>query len=95
VTINEIKQALKKKEQKPLKFARQTVASCRLKKKKTAGYRALTKDVMYTLDKNELNALSNTSSFDANELRELYNSLPTWLYNIANAFSKKAANTFP
>jgi hypothetical protein len=76
VTINKIKQALKKKEQKPSKSARRTAASCRLKKKKTAGYYALTKDVVYTLDKNEPNALSNTNSFDANELRELRNSLP-------------------
>jgi hypothetical protein len=78
-----------------LKFAWRTAASCRLKKKKTAEYCALTKDIVYTLDENELDALGNTSSFDANELKELRNSLLTWLYNIANAFSKKAANTFP
>jgi hypothetical protein len=78
-----------------LKSAWQTVASCRLKKKKTARCCALTKDVMYTLNKNELDALGDTSSFDANELKELRNSLLTWLHDIANAFFKKAANTFP
>jgi hypothetical protein len=77
VTINKIKQALKKKEQKPLKSARQIIASCRLKKKKTAGYYALTKDVVYTLDENKLNAFNNTNSFDVNELKELRNSLLT------------------
>jgi hypothetical protein len=95
VTINKIKQVLKKKEQKPLKFTRRTVASCRLKKKETAGYYALTKDVVYTLNENKLDAFSNTSSFNTNKLKELRNSLLTWLYNIANTFSKKAANTFP
>jgi hypothetical protein len=95
VTINKIEQALKKKEQKPSKSARRTTASCRLKKKETAGCRALTKDVVYTLDENEPDALSDTSSFDANKLKELYNSLPTWLHDIANAFSKKAVNTLP
>jgi hypothetical protein len=94
VTINKIKQTLKKKEQKPSKFTRQTATSCRLKKE-TAGYYALAKDVVYTLDKDELDALGDTSSFNANELRELYNALPTWLYNIADAFSKEAANTLP
>jgi len=95
VTINEIKQALKKKERKPPKSARRTTASCRLKKKETAGCRALTKDVVYTLNENKPDALSDTSSFDANELRELRDSLPTWLHDMANAFSKKAANTLP
>jgi hypothetical protein len=95
VTINEIEQALKKKERKPPKSARRTAASCRLKKKETAGCRALTKDVVYTLDENEPDALGDTSSFDANELRELRDSLPTWLHDIANAFSKKAADTLP
>jgi hypothetical protein len=95
VTINKIEQALKKKEQKPPKSARRTTASCRLKKKETAGCRALTKDVVYTLDENELDAFGDTSSFDANELRELRDSLPTWLHDIANAFFKKAANTLP
>jgi hypothetical protein len=75
VTINKIKQALKKKKQKLLKSARRTIASCYLKKKETAEYYALTKDVIYTLNENELDALSNTSSFDANKLRELRNSL--------------------
>jgi hypothetical protein len=78
-----------------LKFTRQIVASCRLKKKKTAKYYALTKDVIYTLNENELDALSDTSSFDANKLKELRDSLLTWLHDIANAFSKKAANTLP
>jgi hypothetical protein len=78
-----------------LKSTRQIVVSYRLKKKKTAEYYALTKDIIYTLNKNELNTLSNTSSFDANKLKELRDSLLTWLYNIANAFSKKATNTFP
>jgi hypothetical protein len=50
---------------------------------------------MYTLDENEPDALGDTSSFDANELRELRDSLPTWLHDIANAFSKKAVNTLP
>jgi hypothetical protein len=49
--------------------------SCYLKKKKTAKYYALTKDIIYTLDENKLNALSNTNSFDINKLKELYNSL--------------------
>jgi hypothetical protein len=71
------------------------VASYRLKKKETVKCRALTKDIVYTLDENELNAFSNTSSFDANELRELRDSLPIWLHDIANAFSKKAVNTLP
>jgi hypothetical protein len=71
------------------------IASCRLKKKEIAGYYVLTKDIIYTLNENELDALSNTSSFDANKLKKLYNSLLTWLYNIANAFFKKATNTFP
>jgi hypothetical protein len=75
VTINKIKQALKKKKQKLLKSARRTITSCYLKKKETAEYYALTKDVIYTLNENELDALSNTSSFDANKLRELRNSL--------------------
>jgi ABC-type thiamine transport system substrate-binding protein len=77
VTINKIKQAFKKKKQKPLKFTRQIVASYYLKKKKTARCRALTKDIVYTLNKNELDALSNTSSFDTNELKELRDSLLT------------------
>ena len=77
-----------------MKFARQIVTSYYLKKKKTIKYRALTKDIIYTLNKNKLDALSNTSSFDANKLRELYNSLSTWLHDIADAFFKKAANTF-
>jgi hypothetical protein len=76
VTINKIKQALKKKKQKPSKSAWQIVAFCRLKKK-TAGCCALAKDVVYTLDEDKLDALSNTSSFDANELKELYNALST------------------
>jgi hypothetical protein len=50
---------------------------------------------MYTLNENELDALGDTSSFDANELKELRNSLLTWLHDIANAFFKKAANTLP
>jgi hypothetical protein len=78
-----------------LKSTRQTIAFYYLKKKEIAGYYALTKDIIYTLNKNELDALGNTSSFDANKLKELRNSLPTWLYNIANAFFKKATNTFP
>jgi hypothetical protein len=94
VTINKIKQALKKKEQKPSKSTRQIVASCRLKKE-TAGYYALAKDVVYTLDKDKLDALSDTNSFDANKLKELYNALSTWLYDIADAFFKEAANTLP
>jgi hypothetical protein len=49
--------------------------SYRLKKKKTAEYYALTKDIIYTLNENKLNALSNTSSFNANELKELRDSL--------------------
>jgi hypothetical protein len=77
VTINKIKQALKKKKQKPSKSARRTITSYRLKKKKTAGCYALTKDIVYTFDENEPDALSNTNSFDANELRELRDSLLT------------------
>jgi hypothetical protein len=76
VTINKIKQALEKKKQKPSKSTRQIATSCRLKKK-TAGCCALAKDVVYTLDEDKPDALSDTSSFDANELRELYNALPT------------------
>jgi hypothetical protein len=94
VTINKIEQALKKKKQKPLKFTRRTAASCRLKKE-TVGCYALAKDVVYTLNEDELDALGDISSFDANKLRELYNALPTWLHDMADAFSKEAANTFP
>jgi hypothetical protein len=50
---------------------------------------------MYTLNENELDAFSNTNSFNVNKLKELYNSLLTWLYNIINTFFKKATNTFP
>ena len=51
------------------------IASCRLKKKETTGCCALTKDIIYTLDENELDALGNINSFDANELKELRDSL--------------------
>ncbi len=50
---------------------------------------------MYALDEDEQDALGNTTAFDANELEELRSSLPPWLRDMANAFSKKAADTLP
>jgi len=55
----------------------------------------LTKDVIYTLDEDEQDALGNTTTFDAKELKDLQATLPDWLYDIANAFSKKAIDTLP
>ncbi len=48
---------------------------------------------MYTLNKDKQDALGNTTAFDANELEELRSSLLPWLYDMANAFSKKAIDT--
>ncbi len=54
---------------------------------------ALTKDVVYTLNKDEQDALGNITAFNANELKELRSSLLPWLHDMANAFSKKAVDT--
>ena len=55
----------------------------------------MTKDVIYTLDKDKQDALGNITIFNAKELKDRQATLLDWLYDIANAFLKKAADTLP
>jgi len=50
---------------------------------------------VYTLEEDDQDALGNTTTPDARELEELRNVLPDWLHDMADAFSKKAADTLP
>ncbi len=101
VTIDEIDHILEKRGRKPPKEVRRKTSNRRtllLRQPvgpQIAGCRALTKDVVYALDEDEQDALGNTPAFDANELEELRSSLPPWLRDMADAFSKKAADTLP
>ena len=54
---------------------------------------ALTNNAIYTLDKDKQDALGNLISSNTKELKKLQATLPDWLYDIANAFLKKAADT--
>jgi len=101
ITIDELDHILEKRGRKPPRVKRQPTGNQRVqllqrsKGPQTAGCHALTKDVIYTLDEDEQDALGNTTTFDAKELKDLQATLPDWLYDIADAFSKKAADTLP
>ena len=101
VTIDEIDHVLEKRRRKTPNARRQRTSrrqlrpSRRLTKLQTAGCKALTKDVIYTLDEDEQDALGNTTPSAAQELEELRATLPDWLHDMADAFSKKAADTLP
>jgi hypothetical protein len=92
ITIDEIDHELEKRSRKP-KRPLSTSPAKRRPKSQSAGCSAQTRDLIYTLDADEQDALGDTSFFDEEELRELQASLPTWLSNMASAFSKKAADT--
>ena len=48
---------------------------------------------MYTLNRDKLDALGNTTPFDTRELRDLRASLLAWLHDMADMFLKKAIDT--
>jgi hypothetical protein len=50
---------------------------------------------VYSLDEDEQDALGDTTISDAVKIKELKAALPPWLYELADAFSKRAANTLP
>jgi hypothetical protein len=93
VTIDEINQALEKVERKA-PFSHTAVLK-RPKKTQSAGCHALAQEVVYSLDEEEQDALGDNTISDAVELEELRAVLPPWLHDMADAFSKKAADTLP
>jgi hypothetical protein len=93
VTIDEIDHALEKvKRKSPLS---RTVIPKRPKRTQSAGCHALAKEVVYSLDEDEQDALGDTTISDAVEIKELKAALPPWLHELADAFSKRAADTLP
>jgi hypothetical protein len=51
--------------------------------------------VVYSLDKEEQDALDNTIISDIVEIEELKAALPSWLHELIGAFLKRAVNTLP
>lgn len=98
VTIDEIDHVLEKRGRRPPKVTKRPTLMTILQRPRgpqVTGCRALTKDVVYALEEDEQDALGNTTAFDANELKGLQATLPEWLHDMADAFSKKAADALP
>jgi hypothetical protein len=51
--------------------------------------------MIYSLDKDEQDVLGNTTILDAVKIEELKAVLPSWLYELIDVFSKRAANALP
>jgi len=94
ITIDEIDHELEKRGRKPRKHPSLSTATKR-PKTHLAGCSAQTRDLIYTLDVDEQDALGDTSFFDPGELQELRTILPSWLDDMTSAFSRKAADTLP
>jgi hypothetical protein len=94
ITIDEIDHELEKRDRKPRKRSASPPAP-RRPKTHFAGCLAQTRDLIYTLDMDEQDALGDTSFFNPGELQELQTILPPWLSDMASAFSRKAVDTLP
>ena len=55
----------------------------------------MAKEVVYSLDEDEQDVLGNITISDAVEIEELKAALLPWLYELVDAFSKRAADMFP